>query len=550
MFSKFEKIVMLVIVIMLTCIGAVMYAMGFVPFAPIESSPSQDSTTQQVDAKGGTFTFGDITVVVPKDTVRAEAQLRVSQPQRMVKGQSGPLATHRTSGAQFDVSLLQRNVELQPEKPLQVSIPLRGAFAQPQGDGMRALAYTADGHGGYMLLPATTANGVLAVEMDHLSAKYVTFVSDDELLQDFKSETVKNNPGACSQQVTVGGTKVKFGSASRGWSLDKDSALFACLAKGSDGYVRVNMINRIDYILSVAATSNVRLAATSGSGEAEIIKSFARAIFHPKKVKAYAALDEEVVGSVKVGDLPATIELQGDPHTYLAEAVWRALTVSTAVFIGEDSAKTTKIVSALIESVDVTTCLRDHLTTDSSADWYKAVRAVTDCTGPIIEVLAKHLTSFNLVQRAQAVWDMSVTLAESLVRAGNGIKLQFVNTLRVQVTADYDLGVYVGEWYSHPPNIQMTVRGDGTGERQSEVEVGGDYPVCTAHTALRVTAISGGFRTEYLNSRFSDCPPNMDEVYPTGETVDYVRESNETVIGSNRQMCRESAFSRLNCSLL
>jgi hypothetical protein len=390
-----------------------------------------------VGKEGGVFTLRGATVNVPEGAVTRDTLLTVGAPHVLTAGSSdGPLSTVRSAGVQFDVSLSRgNNKNIQPLVSLFATVPMSGVFAPKGWSTMHVLPYTADGHGGYLVLPYEAQRTSLIIEMSHLSPKFVAYVSDEQLLREFDADKTNADRGSCVKQVTASGIKVKFGPRSRGWSDKDDSAVFACLATGGDGYARVNMVNRVDYVLSVAATSNVRLAASPGDAETQIIKSLARNIFNLSKVKVYAGLDDKIVGSIKASDLPATIELQGDPHTYLAEAVWRALTVSVMVFIGEDSGETARLVKLLIESTDTTSCLHDQLTADGEADWYKAVRAVTDCSGPILDVLAKHLPSLDILRRAQAVWSSTVALTESLVRAGNGIKLQFINTLRVQVVA-------------------------------------------------------------------------------------------------------------------
>jgi hypothetical protein len=83
------------------------------------------------------------------------------------------------------------------------------------------------------------------------------------------------------------------------------------------------------------------------------------------------------------------------------------------------------------------------------------------------------------------VSDTSVALTESMVHAANGIKLQFINTLRVRVESDLgELKPYVGEWY---------------------------------------------------------------DVYPVGKTVTYARDGVDAIIVNGGRMCREGVLSRLSC---
>lgn len=401
------------------------------------SSPEKGNTVS-VDEQGGTLTFPHgVTVTVPKGAVDAKSELSVSAPRELKSNDAGPLSGMRSAGVAFDVSLARGDVkDIQPRASLVVTVPRGGVYAPSAPKAAHVLPYTANPAGGYLLIPVRVDQKYVSIEMSHLSPKYVVYVTDAELLKSFDAEKAKSTPADCAQQVTVNKQKVKFGSRTTGWSLKSDSPVYACLYEGENGYVRVGVINRVDYVLAVAAARDVRLAASAGTNaETEAIKALATRIFNLEKVRKYVGLDEKLVGSIALQDLPATIELQGDVHTYLAESVWRALTVAVMVFVGKDSQETAKIAKALIESVDVLGCLQDKLHADDKADWDRVIRTITDCSGPILEALAKFIPELDILKRAQAVWSMIVALQQSAVRFGNGIQLQFRNTLRVQVVA-------------------------------------------------------------------------------------------------------------------
>lgn len=469
-----------------------------------DSKKSETSTSQSTEAvkpepkkineQGGTFTFTDgIIVVVPKGAVDVETEIVVSAPLPLKQNDAGPLTGKRASGVLFDVSLVRGETkDIQPRVPLTVKVPLNGSkYAPPAPKGGHILSYTANPAGGFLLLPATVNSQYLSVEMSHLSRKYVVYITDAELLRSFDSEKTRSAPANCAQEATINGQKVKFGSKSRGWSLKDNSPIYACIYAGSkSNEVRVGIVNRIDYILPVAATKDFRLAATSDkNAETEAIKSLARNIFNIKQVRAYIAENEEAVGSVMVDDLPATIELQGDPHTFLAEAVWQLLNVAAMVFVGESSTKTVKLVKNLIESVDVIGCLQDKLHDTDKPDWFRAVRAVTDCTGPILDVISRYVPGLNILKRAQAAWDLGIALGGSTVRAINGIKLQFINTLRVEVVAvtpELD-SRYVGKWWVHGSTLNINKNGTGTntwnaGPCSNPVI---EYEMCLGNAALK-----------------------------------------------------------------
>lgn len=403
----------------------------------------------KVGEKGGTYSLpSGGRVTVPEGAVDGEATLTVTAPRTLQPGDAAPLQGVRQGGIAFDVSLSRGHVRgVQPKKPLELELPIEGA-PKPQGgaEDVFALPYTALPGGKYLLLPAKAAGaGKLAVRLPHLSPKYVAYVSDEALLDAFDPAPVEQDRDACDETLTAGGVKVKIDHGkSRGWSRKDDSAIFACLAESKENpgrYVRLNVLNRIDYLLSVASTSNVRLAASRGDTETEVIKALSRTIFNRPKVKEYVAEGGKLVGSIDAQALygaDAVVELQADPHTFLAEGVWRALNVVSAVFIGEGADEAAKAAKGLVEAVNVVSCLEDavgeHKGDLTSAGL--AVDVVIGCTGPIVEHLAKHIKAFDLWNRVKTVWDLGGQLKTTLERAWNGIRLTLADTLRVTVVAE------------------------------------------------------------------------------------------------------------------
>lgn len=405
----------------------------FKPFdSPFASEPDGDKNSRDVTANGGSFQFDSgIRVSVPAGAVDKDATLSVSGIRQLAKKAAGPLGGLRDGAETFDVSLSSdRQSHMQPKKPLRVMVPLPLSM----GAHTTALPYTTDGRGNYYLLPYTVNGNTLVIDMPRLSPKYIAYVSDDKLLADFDADQTKVNPGSCSQQVTVNDTKVKFGSKSKGWSTQGDSPIFACLAKGSDGYVRVNMVNRIDYILAVASANNVRLAASKGDVDTEMVKSITRLIFPDNKVKAYAGLDDKIVGSIAVGDLPATIELRGDPPTFFAGNIWTLLNLSIELLSGKTGSETIELANVVLNAGDYIACtqkLADDLGDNPSAK--DVILGGMACTGVVIDVLAQHFGVQDIWKRAALLIDAVNAIVDTAVKAGNGIRLQLNNTMRVAV---------------------------------------------------------------------------------------------------------------------
>lgn len=385
----------------------------------------------RVGTDGGTFTFPDgLTITVPKGAVPDGSVLKETAPVVLGTQDDGPFKGFRKSGVRFDVSLQKSDGTVtEPTKPLEMTIPIHGGAFAPSG--ARALPYTPDQFGkGYLLLPTKTSATALRVSVAHLSPKYVAYVSDRDLLASFFPEKVEKDRGECKQSLAMNGQNVKMGDASRGWSLKDDSAIFACLAAGSDGLVRIDVTNRIDYILSVAATSNIRLAASSGTIEEELTKSTADVLFPKAHLKKYLVSDGKLVGSAKVNELPATIELQGDPNTFLAEGTWHALEFLLGFLTGTEGNKAADKVGKLLDNVHVASCLQKAVNGKSLQNFGDALGLVSTCLGVIADVLyvkLKPLVILDwLAEMANTAWDTGIGFV-------NGIKLTLANTLRVQV---------------------------------------------------------------------------------------------------------------------
>lgn len=392
--------------------------------------------TAAVGVNGGTFTFPDgLQVVVPKGAAPDGSTLMETGPTTLDKG-TGPFRGLRSAGVRFDVSLKQGGTVIEPKKPVDLIVPLqKGSRFVPNGASGTALPYTPDESGaGYLLLPAKAQGGSqLQIRVAHFSPKYLAYVTDEQLIRSFFPEKALNNPSECKQNVTVGGHKAKIGGNSRGWSLKGDSAIYACLAEGPNGTVAVDIANRIDYILSVASSSNVRLAASSGSADEEITKATASVLFPKDHLKAYLVTDGTLVGATLPGDLPATIELQGDPNTFLAEATWRTLEFLVGFLTGGEGNKVVETVKSLLGNTHIVSCLQKAVSGKSLQDFSGGLDMISGCLGVVTDALYK---TFNPLVILEWIVGMANDAWQSGIHFTNGIKLTLANTLRVQVVSD------------------------------------------------------------------------------------------------------------------
>lgn len=393
--------------------------------------------TASVGSNGGTFTFADgLKVVVPAGAAPDGTTLTETSPTVLDKN-AGPFSGLRSAGVRFDVSLKQSDgTQIEPQKPVDLIVPLQpGSQFVPNGATGMALPYTPNESGaGYLLLPAKPLDATqLQVRTARLSPKYLAYVSDDQLMRSFFPDKVLNDPAQCKQAITVGGHKAKIGGDSRGWSLKSDSAIYACLAEGPNGTVAIDIANRIDYILSVASTNNVRLAASQGSIDDQITKATAAVLFPKDRLKAYLVSDGTLVGATTPGDLPATIELQGDPNTFLAEATWRSLTFVAGLLTGTDGNKALAVVNDLLGKADVASCLQKAVDGKSLQDFSGGLDMISGCLSVITDAV---YATFRPLVIVEWILDMANNAWQSGIQFTNGIKLTLANTLRVQVVSD------------------------------------------------------------------------------------------------------------------
>jgi hypothetical protein len=409
---------------------------------PWRGSGTAEAGTARVGPGGGTFTFpGGVTVTVPKGAVERETTLRATAPQALKAAETGPLTGVRTAAVKLDISL---SGGVQPKVPLTVKVPDRDAGI--------ALPYTPDGST-YALLQSVREGQATKISLPHLSPKYVAYVSDQALLDSFFPQKVEKNRDACKQEVTVSGQKIRIGGASRGWSLKDGSPIFACLSPGSDGYVRVGIANRVDYILSVAATSNVRLATSRGDSEEEVVKYVSKLLPFGGKVKAYLGRDGKLAGSIDAKDLPATIELQGDFRTFAAESIVRLFGLTVGLLTGEGNAgKTMETVGTLLEQGSLVSCVRNSMDPLSgNATLGQAVNAGAGCFGTLVGLLAGRMNLAKALWRLAWVGDALKAIVDTVTSSISGIRMQLRNTLRVEVAGSS--GAAAGQAFTLKPNF-------------------------------------------------------------------------------------------------
>ncbi len=377
------------------------------PFEPKDDSSSSALGVQDsypVDDSGGTYRFGNgVVVTVPKGAVDDGTALSVGAPKQSPAGGRTPLTGANRTTVAFDVTLAQGFEHgIQPRKPLEISVPLRGAMLPAGTSPSQALLYTGGG-GNYQFVPATVRGNVLRASLSHLSSKYITYVDEEKFAKTFGIDGSSVPPlNECKSEVTANNTgKVKFGSGNKGWSnSDKDTPIHACLVAGDDGNPRIGIVNKRYYVLSATTSSGVTVQTSPGDTDEELAKAFARTVFPNKKIAAFLGRDGRLVVTTPSGSLPARVQLQADPDTFLAESGVFALTFTAGILTGKDSDDLVKTVKALLDVKDVTQCLQQTLDISTGKfdfGFDDAVNLVTsNCMSTIGEALGMPSSPWDL----------------------------------------------------------------------------------------------------------------------------------------------------------
>jgi hypothetical protein len=421
----------IVLLIVAVAVGAYMYV----------SRDTHDSKAHPttVTPDGGRYIFpSGIVLTVPKGAVAADTELSVSVATILENNQPGPFVGMRTGAVMFDISLIRNDQIIQPLAPLGIEIPLKGALLPGGATPSQALLYTGMPGGSFQFVPGVVgADATLRGSLAHLSPKYLVYVNHDALLNSFFPKKIEADRDECKQEVTVAGQKVTISDGSRGWSNRDESPIFACLLVGKNDAVQIGVANRVDYILSVAATRNLRLETSSGSVDDDITMSVAKLLPLGDKIRAYLPRDGKIVAEVEAGKLPATIELKGDFRTFAAESIIRVLGLAVGILTGTGNAgQSIEMIGKLLDAADVLSCAKaavDTLARD--VDFGTIVNAAASCLMPLISAVGSIVSLSKLVERIALMVAAIKAIIETIVSAVAGVRLALIDVLRVKAVA-------------------------------------------------------------------------------------------------------------------
>jgi hypothetical protein len=424
-------------------VGLIQYVHGDWPFDKEEPHRNGPPRSHEVGPEGGALSFdGGVVITVPKGAVDRKATLAITSPDRVSDHGTVPFKKLNKPTVVFDVSLKEGTRSIQPRKPLRMSVSLKDAWLPTGAKPVDAKVYTPLG-GGLALMPSKLDGNRLTISMGHLSPKYVSYVSDADLVASFDADKTEKDPSTCSQQVAISGGKVIFG-ATQGWAIgDKNSPVYACLYKGQDGYVRVGVLNRVDYIVSIAATSNVRIAEATGDAETEATKAIQRTLFPAGKVKALVGGGDTLVASIRIDDLPETLELRADPNVFFSASFYRLLSLAVDLLVDKTGSQTLEAIESLMGNVDLVTCLQSVVNDMGNSPSVGSIfQGSMKCVSTIVEAIAKTFKLEGLFWgKVSWVIDAITTIIATATDAWNGIRLTINDTIRIPVVAEMDAPV-------------------------------------------------------------------------------------------------------------
>ena len=394
-----------------------------------------DPIDAKVGPAGATVNLSGMSVTVPPGALKSETELVVTSPVR-ADADEAPFGLN--TGTSVHITF-RNGAQPADGKPLDVAIPLTGKF-RPEGTTPdTALLYHVRPDGTFRLMPATVKDETLHAQLPHLSEWNILYVNNDALTRGFPLPSAARpvSPDSCPVQVTTTSYgKVVIGGGSKGWT--KDGPVKPCLSANGDE-ITLSIKNKINYLLPVAATSGFTLTSPAKDTEEEMVRMLAGKIFPDSRVKTHLGRDGELKATAPASKLPATVELIGDPSTFLAESTWFALKFMVGMIEGKTGSEVVNSIKLIVDTADVLTCLQNTLkisggNVPSMGD--VAELLTSKCTEPItkaLEALAPTDWWSQFWKRIGVIADGVVGGWNNFWTAVDGIRMQFNGTVHIEV---------------------------------------------------------------------------------------------------------------------
>jgi hypothetical protein len=325
-------------------------------------APPPATRAAQVGPDGGSFVFGDTTVVVPPGAVAEPAALTVTEPATVGDPAAVPLGV---SGAlRLDIALAGGRV--QPAVPLELQWRLPETVRAELRAGKLPLLYSAAAdRAGFEMLPGVVdGDGFLTSQLPHLSLKWLAVLDPRNLVTGLAKvldagPVLEPPPADCAAEVDLPGRgRVTLGGT--GWSRSRNSGIHPCLKVQGDGLL-LQLRNNAFVNWPVRATAGVTLKTGYTTIDDAAVAAIVSMVPGTPPGQVTLPRGANVLAVVPAGALPAKVAAQPNPGPFLAEAVWFALNFLVGIALGTTPAETLELASKVIKALDVARCVQHYV---------------------------------------------------------------------------------------------------------------------------------------------------------------------------------------------
>jgi hypothetical protein len=429
--------------------------------------------TTTVSPNGGTYQLGDkLTVTAPAGAVAADTTLSATQVEELTNGEPAPLQDARKGLVHFDLSLADGK---QPLKPLELTAHLQGNLLPDGTTPSQAMLYTASPDGnGYQLIPATLdASNTLHAQLTHLSPKFLAFLDPATLVVSLAQlqKPAPNVPN-CAQDATTPATG-KVTLSGDGWTTKTDSPVHPCL-KVDGSQLKLEIANNIHYVWSVKASHGVTVVSPSDDVNDEMVKAVTNFLYPELRPAAHLSRSSLATATIPAASLPALVQLQANPSTYLGEITWFALNFLAEITLGVNEAGAAKAVVELFsratKPLELLSCLQGALkVTNGTANFDDVYgKVIVTCGSLVAESLESLSTDPNLWGK---FWARIFAVAHAPLDALNFIEGAYTGAVQgikglvsIRISpADDGFSAFVGSWDAHGSSLEIKADHTGTG---------------------------------------------------------------------------------------
>jgi|GEM_PF-6575259 len=304
-------------------------------------------TSVTISPNGGSYAVSGMTVTAPKGAVAKPTLLTVSDA-RVVSGANAPLGG---TAVRFNIAF---DGGAEPVQPLQLSIPLSGAFLPAGAKPANAVFYTSTADNkSYRLLPYDVQNGVLTATVPHLSDKEVAFVDPQKVAQSITRTQPAPAQNDCTKQQLPNIGEVDAAANNNG-----NGRVGVCLRLDGNN-LSLHLSDKSNYTWSVQSPGDLQFGLPLETADDATDRIITPLVLPEPDVRSYLLHGGELdVKNITSQSLPLTVSLLTSNNGLLGEALWDVVKVMVEFYTGENAEGTAKLVQGLIVDVpDVNKCL-------------------------------------------------------------------------------------------------------------------------------------------------------------------------------------------------